>query len=199
MRVIAGKARGTRLSSVKGLSTRPTGDRVKEALFNILGQKVAGSSFLDLFAGSGAIGLEALSRGAEQVIWVDADRACCAQIRKNLARTKLAGGTVYASDVFAALGRLEKQGQKFDIIFLDPPYSSTLIPGVLQAVHRLRLLRGSGLVVVEFSRHNSSWVALYPGVRLKKYGDTLLSFIDERALDAGAAEKEGQANGPDHV
>ncbi|MGB4250538.1 MAG: RsmD family RNA methyltransferase, partial [Limnochordia bacterium] len=103
MRVIAGKAKGTRLSSVKGLATRPTGDRVKEALFNILGPKVLGSSFLDLYAGSGAVGLEALSRGAEKVVWVESDRACCGQIKKNLERTRLEGGLVLPGDVFAVL------------------------------------------------------------------------------------------------
>ncbi len=178
MRVIAGKARGTRLSSVKGLSTRPTGDRVKEALFNILGQKVAGSSFLDLFAGSGAIGLEALSRGAEQVIWVDADRACCAQIRKNLARTKLAGGTVYASDVFAALGRLEKQGQKFDIIFLDPPYNRGLAEKTITRLAHTALLKAGGIIIAEASKKEEGppSVSKLCLEQVRTYGETALWF-----------------------
>ncbi len=200
MRVISGAARGMKLKVPRGEAVRPTADRVKEALFNILGARVIGAAVVDLFAGSGALGIEALSRGAAHCTFVENKRSHLAVIRHNLQQTGLIDrARLLGRDAASALQLLGREGEQADLIFLDPPYSSTLIPGVLQAVHRLRLLRGSGLVVVEFSRHNSSWVALYPGVRLKKYGDTLLSFIDERALDAGAAEKEGQANGPDHV
>ena len=94
MRVISGKAKGTRLASVKGLSTRPTGDRVKEALFSMIAPGLVGSSFLDLYAGSGAI-WEALSRGEESVVWVDANRACGDRIKKNLARTNLTGSNLH--------------------------------------------------------------------------------------------------------
>ncbi|HOL17022.1 MAG TPA: 16S rRNA (guanine(966)-N(2))-methyltransferase RsmD [Bacillota bacterium] len=200
MRVISGTARGMKLKVPPGEAIRPTADRVKEALFNILGARVIGAAVVDLFAGSGALGIEALSRGAACCTFVENKRSHLAVIRHNLQQTGLINrARLLDREATAALQLLGREGGQADLIFLDPPYCSTLISGVLQAVHRLRLLREGGLVVVEFSRHNCNWVSLYPGMRLKKYGDTQLAFIDGSVLDAAAAEKEGQANGPDHV
>ncbi|HPT83648.1 MAG TPA: 16S rRNA (guanine(966)-N(2))-methyltransferase RsmD [Limnochordia bacterium] len=178
MRVIAGKAKGTKLASVKGLSTRPTGDRVKEALFNILGPAVVESSFLDLFAGSGAIGLEALSRGARQVVWVEADRACCEQIKKNLARTGLQGGVVYRSDVFAALNGLHKRGEQFDLIFLDPPYNRGLVAKTLERLTATELLTPEGIIIAEASKKEEAplGVSKLCLEQIRTYGETALLF-----------------------
>lgn len=180
MRVISGKAKGTRLASVKGLSTRPTGDRVKEALFSMIAPGLAGSSFLDLYAGSGAIGLEALSRGAESVVWVDANRACGNQIKKNLARTNLTGGVIYTSDVFSALKRLDKRGEQFDFIFLDPPYDQGLVEKTLACLAELSLLKEDGIIIAEASKKEEAplGVSKLCLEKIRTYGETVLLFYE---------------------
>ncbi len=127
MRVIAGKAKGVRLAGVPGTFTRPTADRVKEALFSILGPAVAGSRFLDLYAGSGgAVGLEALSRGADYVVWVEANRSSVRTLRANIAKTGLAGGKVYPADVLRVLPRLEREGGRPLIIYFLTPLTAAV-------------------------------------------------------------------------
>ncbi len=136
MRVIAGSARGTRLAPVpKGM--RPTSDRVRESLFNALGQFFEGGSVLDLYAGTGALGIEALSRGSGLAIFVERDRRARAVILENLRRTGFAGrAEVIGGEVEAALGRLVGRGERFDLIFADPPYRiAAEVGGIL---HRLR-------------------------------------------------------------
>ena len=150
MRVIAGKARGVRLSSVPGTDTRPTLDRVKEALFNILQTWVPGSDFLDLFAGNGGIGIEALSRGARHAVFVDLKPQCTRMIRANLQAAKVDGAQVLTMPVERALERLAKAGSQFDIIFLDPPYGRQLVGKTLAALEGYDLLRPGGLVVAEY-------------------------------------------------
>lgn len=178
MRIISGKAKGTRLSSVSGLRTRPTGDRVKEALFNILGPSVYGSAFLDLFAGSGSIGLEALSRGADPVIWVDSSRTCTTQIKANLEKTRMEGGPVYTNDVFRALVLLNRSGKQFDFIFLDPPYNQGLVNKTLLHLSEVNLIKEDGIIIAEMSKKEEApqvmsklWLE-----RTQNYGDTTLLF-----------------------
>lgn len=182
MRIIAGKARGTKLQSRPGLSTRPTGDRVKEALFNILGVGVNGSSFLDLYAGSGAIGLEALSRGADQVVWVDANPACAAQIRANQERTRLEGGRIYTGDVIRTLERLEGQGEVFDYVFLDPPYDQGLVRKTLEAKGLPGVLKCDGIIIAEASKKEEAPIDVsnFCLKREQRYGDTRLLFYELR-------------------
>ncbi|NMB20230.1 MAG: 16S rRNA (guanine(966)-N(2))-methyltransferase RsmD [Firmicutes bacterium] len=182
MRIIAGKARGTKLKSVPGLSTRPTGDRVKEALFNILGPAIDGSSFLDLFAGSGGIGLEALSRGASEVVWVDANPACTAQIRANLEKTKLEGGQIYTNDVSRALGQLERRGHGFDYVFFDPPYDLGLIRKTLEESSLPAVLKSGGIIIAEASKKEEAPmdVSNLCLKREQRYGDTRLLFYELR-------------------
>ena len=121
MRIITGSARGCRLKTPKGQATRPTSDRIKESLFNILGSKVYGRKVLDIFAGTGNLGLEALSRGAASACFVD--QATAALIRENAVHTRLKDrATVHGGDVFAQLTRFEQGGASFDLIFCDPPY-----------------------------------------------------------------------------
>ncbi|NLM26140.1 MAG: 16S rRNA (guanine(966)-N(2))-methyltransferase RsmD [Firmicutes bacterium] len=177
MRVIAGAAKGHRLTSVPGLKTRPTTDRVKESLFNILGQQVVDASFLDLFAGSGGIGIEALSRGAKEVVFIDHHKKCGEVIKANLAKTKLQG-EVYVRDVFSALDILGRKQRRFDIIFLDPPYNQGVILPVLEKISINWLLAENGLIVVEHGRKEEikPSVLNFNSVRTEQYSDTNLSF-----------------------
>lgn len=177
MRVISGIARGRNLKAPRGLKTRPTTDRVKEALFNILGQTIPESSFLDLFAGSGAIGIEALSRGAEKVILVEKDTQALRAIKENLEKTGFSDkARVIPKDVYIALNTL--QNEQYDYIFMDPPYLQEHEGKVLSIIDRLGLLKEKGIIVIESSKLDTlppqmGRISLY---REEKYGDTLLSF-----------------------
>ncbi|MEW5786144.1 MAG: 16S rRNA (guanine(966)-N(2))-methyltransferase RsmD [Bacillota bacterium] len=191
VRIIAGSAKGMKLKTVRGNSIRPTGDRVKEALFNICGSRTAGTVFIDLFAGSGAIGIEALSRGADCCVFVEHDRRHLAMIKDNLSKTGLAGRARLMPDsVPAALKRLSREKLQADLIFMDPPYLSPLIPAVLQIIHVTGLLKESGLVIVEHAAENRAWSELYRNKRQKRYGGTCLTFIEHTDLAAAAAEEE---------
>ena len=143
MRVIAGKCRSLPLKTIDGLDTRPTTDRTKETLFNVLQPWIPGGTFLDLFSGSGAIGIEALSRGARKAVFVELSRKAAACITDNLAFTM-------QESVQAALGKLEG-GEAFDCIFMDPPYEKGLEKEVLVYLSDSGLLQGGGVVVVEAS------------------------------------------------
>ena len=130
MRIITGSARGCRLKTPKGQETRPTSDRVKESLFNILGQKVSGRHVLDIFAGTGNLGLEALSRDAADACFVD--QATAALIKENAAHAHLLErAEVHGGDVFAELSRFARAGRSFDLIFCDPPYHKGLFEQAL--------------------------------------------------------------------
>lgn len=156
MRVIAGKARRLALKTVPGLATRPTTDRIKETLFNMIQDELYGARFLDLFSGSGAIGIEALSRGAEKAVFVEKNPAAVRCIRENLRFTRLeADAFVVQADVFAALDRLEAQSrdkkEPFDIIFMDPPYNQLLERQVLTELASGMLADENTLFIVEAS------------------------------------------------
>ena len=154
MQVIAGKARRLLLKTIPGTDTRPTQDRIKETLFNILQRDVPGCRFLDLFAGTGAIGIEALSRGAQRAVFVDNSRKAVACIRENLAHTHMeTEATVMDTDAFAAIRRLSLQGARFDIIFLDPPYDSGLEDRALSQIRDTSLVGEETLLIVEMNVH----------------------------------------------
>ncbi len=151
MRVIAGKARRLPLKTVAGMDTRPTTDRIKETLFNILQDDIYGIRFLDIFGGSGGIGIEALSRGAKEAYFIERDRAAAECIRQNLAFTHLAeSAVVMQCDVFAAFGRLEGQSP-FQIIFMDPPYRQELEKSVLEyfAAHHPSFVDENTVIIAE--------------------------------------------------
>ncbi len=153
MRVIAGKARRLLLKTVPGLDTRPTTDRIKETLFNILQNDLYDIRFLDLFSGSGGIGIEALSRGAREACFVDSSRAAAACIRDNLEFTHLsAQARIFSCDVMTALARLEKE-EPFQIIFMDPPYGKELERRVLEylSVRPVSFANEETLIIVEAS------------------------------------------------
>ena len=148
MRVIAGSAKRLQLKTIDGLDTRPTTDRIKETLFNMISHEIADSCFLDLFSGSGAIGIEALSRGA---VFVEQNRKAMACIRENLTFTKLAKQSVLLEmDVLSALKRLEGKYQ-FDYIFMDPPYRKMLEKQVLEYLSESTILSQDAVVIVESS------------------------------------------------
>lgn len=151
MRVIAGKARRLPLKTLPGSDTRPTTDRIKETLFNILQPEIPDCSFLDLFSGSGAIGIEALSRGAASAVFVEKNPKACSCIRENLTFTKLAeNGKLLAMDALQALRSLEGR-QVFDCIFMDPPYDMELEKEVLSVCKDKSFVSENTLFIIEAS------------------------------------------------
>lgn len=179
MRVITGTAKGHRLKAPKGMATRPTADRVKEALFNLLGDRVFDARFLDLFAGTGSIGIEALSRGAELAVFIETSSQALQVIRENLSHTGLAERSeIYRQDVLIALEMLGKQFRTFNLIFIDPPYLKCYEEKVLQKINDMNLLLADGIVVVESSKKDllPDQVGQLIMCRCEKYGDTLLNF-----------------------
>lgn len=178
MRIIAGSARGRRLKTRKGMETRPTADRIKEALFNILAIRVADCSFLDVFAGSGGVGIEALSRGARSCIFVEKSSLCAKIIKENLSLAGLADQAVMLTmDAEAALTYLAKNAAGFNLIFFDPPYYSHELELTLQLA--VPLLLPGGLLVVEHHSRDHCWYNAdhWRKIREKTYGNTTLSFI----------------------
>lgn len=183
MHVIAGTARGIKLKTPRGNAVRPTSGRVKEALFNILGRRICGAVFWDLFAGSGAIGIEALSRGAAAAIFVEKEKAHLSYIENNLSRTRLtARARLIRRDVMLALPQLAREKEQADLIFTDPPYQETTVPELLEAAARHRLLRPGGLIVLELFARSRFWPEGHPAVELRRYGDTHLVFIEASAI-----------------
>ncbi len=151
MRVIAGKAKSIPLLAPKGLQTRPTPDRIKETLFNMIHNDIPGCRFLDLFAGSGGIGIEALSRGARECIFVDQSREAISCIKGNLKKSRLEeNARVISGDVLQILHRLSGEGT-FDYIFADPPYKAGLEEKLLDHLEEARLADENTIVVIEAS------------------------------------------------
>ena len=152
MRVIAGSRRSLKLVTVEGMDVRPTTDRTKETLFNILNPYIADCEFLDLFSGSGAIGIEALSRGAKRAVMVEQSKQALACIDKNLTVTRFKEqAEVMAQDVFMALKALETKGKAFDIIFMDPPYNNELERRVLERLSGSPLVGSDTWIIAEAS------------------------------------------------
>lgn len=152
MRVIAGSARRIQLKSVEGMDTRPTTDRIKETLFNMIQNELADCEFLDLFSGSGAIGIEALSRGAAHAVLVEESGNAAACIRDNLKATRLEGqAAVMNCDALTALKRLEGKGHRFDLIFMDPPYDMELERQVLKYLSGSELIGPATVMIIEAS------------------------------------------------
>jgi 16S rRNA (guanine966-N2)-methyltransferase len=154
MRVIAGKYRSRKLHSLKGQALRPTSDRLRETLFNILGPAVAGATFVDLYAGTGAVGIEALSRGAGTTIFVEQHAPASALIRRNLESLGVGGeAEILSMDVLRGIERLEARHVHAQFVFLDPPYAAAKeYEGVLEFLGESPLVAPGGLVIVEHSR-----------------------------------------------
>ena len=181
MRIISGVARGKRISTLNGMGLRPTGDRVKEALFNILSLDPEGARVLDLFAGSGNLSLEALSRGATSVLLVDSSRPAAEVMQKNLKALEfLDRASILVRPVLTALRYLGGQHLKYDVIFMDPPYDRGWVGRVLAAIDLWQLVEADGVVVAEHSRREAV-ADNYGSLALKdqrRYGDTRLSFFE---------------------
>ena len=168
MRVIAGKAKRLQLKSPKGLDTRPTTDRIKETLFNMIQDELYDIRFLDLFAGSGGIGIEALSRGAREAVFVEQNREACSIIKENLAFTHLdEQAEVLGQNVLTALGKL-RCGGVFEVAFMDPPYGKGLELQVLQSADFYSILADKALVIVEADLDTSLREDEIPGFRILK-------------------------------
>jgi 16S rRNA (guanine966-N2)-methyltransferase len=180
MRVIAGKYRRRKLQAPPGMSTRPTSDRLRETLFNVVAPRTPDSVWLDLYAGSGAVGIEALSRGAEQVYFVEADKKAVATIRKNFESLELEEGyEILHGEVAQSIYMLDARGVECDICFLDPPYSMHgAYEQTLKALAATRILKDGALVVVEHEKHfdPGDTCGGFTRYRELKQGDAVLSF-----------------------
>ncbi len=179
LRIIGGTARGIRIQAPDTEKTRPTLDRVKESVFNILMPYLQETRVLDLFAGSGNLGIEALSRGAHRAVFVDESKLCRKIIQDNLSKTRFTeNNLVLTMEVTQALALLKEKGEKFDLVFMDPPYNMNFLVKTLQKLDVFDIMKDDGIVACE---HHEDEVAPdkvghLSKVRTKAYGDTVFSF-----------------------
>jgi 16S rRNA (guanine966-N2)-methyltransferase len=180
MRIIGGKAKGRTLHFPSGSKERPTSDFLREALFNLLGS-LEDKTFLDLFAGSGSVGLEAASRGAQGVYFVEKNKSLVVVIKKNIQTCCLDKSCcIIAQDVKQGLGDLFKKKCKFDVIFIDPPYNRDIVGITLNLLNKYRMFKEDGVIVIQHSVKESFSGLLYNNIYLtdqRKYGDNALTFI----------------------
>ena len=181
MRVIGVVDRGRTLAAPRGRGTRPTADRVREALFDILGPRIIGTRVLDLFAGTGAVGIEALSRGAAYAVFVESDREALRALRRNLATLALPGtrARIVAGDARDALVAVARSEPAFDLVFLDPPYAGGLLSPALAVLAASPLARPGADVVVQHrvTTPVPTIPGLSPGREPRQYGETALTFF----------------------
>lgn len=181
MRVISGKARGKKLVSLEGLNTRPTLDRVKEAMFNIIQYDIIGKDVLDLFAGSGALGIEALSRGANKAIFCDNSAEAIKIIKTNIENTRnLEQSEILNKDYITALKHLAESNKRFDIIFLDPPYETDFAEKAIKEILDLNLLSKDGMIILETDDTKKEEALKAQKIEIfdkRKYGRVILIFI----------------------
>lgn len=185
MRVISGTARGTKLNSIESSDTRPTLDRVKEALFNIIQQKIDDSIVLDLFAGSGAIGIECLSRGAKKAYFCEKSYEAVKMVEQNCKKTRFTERVeILAQDYKKALQSYSTRAIKFDIVFLDPPYKADVAVDAVQKILTLELLKKNGIIIIETDEKERELkeleklqVEVYD---LRKYGRANLIFLNRK-------------------
>lgn len=180
MRIITGTSKGRRLATPKNHAIRPTSDRVKESIFNILGKEVEGKVVLDLFAGTGNLGIEALSRGAKKAFFVEKGRQALRLIQRNLSQCGMSERSeILSTDVSRAIGILNQRGQSFDLILMDPPYEKGLIQKTLIKLHSNRIYQEDSILLVEHDRREpvpqrvDGWTL----IRQQGIGDTLISFL----------------------
>ncbi len=192
MRIITGLARGCKLKTPKGYDTRPTADRIKESVFNILSPFIRERVVLDVFAGTGNLGLEALSRGAASAVFIDQRAESIKIIRENAEHTHLEEKTqIIKGESLAILRRLEQNGQRFSLVFCDPPYSKNLCQQVLGFLAEGDLLEPQGLVIVEHAREDDlggPWGSLLL-IRNQTYGSTTQVTIFKRCTETVKEDK----------
>jgi 16S rRNA (guanine(966)-N(2))-methyltransferase RsmD len=174
MRVTGGSLRGRKLKTTPGLDSRPTTDKVRQAIFNILMHDILDADILDLFAGSGALGIEALSRGANSAVFVEKGRAQVAVIKDNLESLDLKAELIN-TDFKTACGRLSESGRKFDIIFADPPYADFTPPDIIDAVLQYNLLADSGFLIIEHRAGKKNKDGRMKLIKERKFGQTEVS------------------------
>lgn len=181
MRIITGKLKGMNLFSPKNMDVRPTADRVKESVFNILGNYFYEAKVLDLFAGSGNLGLEAWSRGATEVHFVDQSQQSLQLLRRNLEKARLENDVyIHKGDAINIIKKLFNNQHKFDYIFCDPPYNKGYVRNALINVTQYDILSENGMIIVEHNKDeviDLSVVYKLKLVRIEKYGDTHVSFL----------------------
>ena len=184
MRIISGKARGTKLYTLEGENTRPTLDRVKESLFNILQTKLKDAIVLDLFAGSGALGIESLSRGEKKAIFCDHNKEAINVIKKNLNKTNFEGQSlILKTDYQKALESIKDE--KIDIIYLDPPYAKNMVVPAVEKIIKLDILAIDGLIIIETDDEklileNLEKIKNINLYDLRKYGRVKLLFLNRK-------------------
>lgn len=182
MRIVGGEFSGHRLVAPKGRGVRPTGERVKEAIFSAIQGRVQGAQVLDLFAGSGALGIEALSRGAARTVFCDSSERAVEAIRTNLERLRVPESRflIIHGTADKAIRHVGEKGEKFDIIFVDPPYESVLYEDTMMALSLARVVAPEGIVVVEFSKRivlSEVFGSLVERKRAR-YGDTCVAYFE---------------------
>lgn len=189
MRVISGKAKGKKLLAPRGKNTRPITDMIKEALFNILGAGIADSAFLDLFAGSGSVGIEALSRGAQKVVFADSNLEAIQTINNNLENCGLRNNSeVYRQDVFRLIEILEKKHIRFDYIYVDPPFDQEhIFDKIMMRLGTGQVLNPEGIIIIRTSRKktmNNNYKVL-SRFRMNQYGESVLHYycLDKEEKD----------------
>ncbi|TNJ64242.1 16S rRNA (guanine(966)-N(2))-methyltransferase RsmD [Paenibacillus hemerocallicola] len=178
MRVISGSAKGRPLKAVPGMGTRPTTDKVKEAIFSMIGPYFHGGIVLDLYAGTGGLGIEALSRGMDKAVFVDADKKSIEVVHANLQAARLEEkAEVYRNDALRALKALGKREARFHLVFLDPPYKVTAIVQLIQTMLEQEMLESAATIVVEHDSANVFDDQIGDAVRIKhtEYGETAVS------------------------
>lgn len=180
MRIITGKARGLQLTVPKNMDVRPTADRVKESLFNIIGSKIVGAEILDLFAGTGNLGLESWSRGATAITFIDESKESLRLVNSNIAKCRAQEAcTVFKGNAVSVAARLAADGRCFDIAFCDPPYNKGWVEQIIGLFPKHSFLREGGYLIVERSAHNALPVLpdCLENVREQKYGETFIDFL----------------------
>lgn len=186
MRVIAGSARHLRLKTLDTNDTRPTTDRIKETLFNIIQNEIYDSQFLDLFSGSGAIGIEALSRGAKRCVFVENNPKAYECIKENLDFTKLSDDAeIMNMSVRTAISNLEVRNVVFDIVYMDPPYNSTLEKHVLEQISKSVIINNDTLIIIEASKETDfSYLEIYGFdlIREKEYKTNKHLFVKRKGI-----------------
>ena len=181
LRIISGDLKGRKLLSVRGKRVRPTSDRLRESIFNILSSQVQKAVVLDLFAGTGALGLEALSRGAKSVVFVEQSRSALSVIEQNILSCSLKSrASIFRCNIAKDLNRIGSAGQSFNLVFMDPPYNKELIKPALVNLHRHRLLENKTRLIVEHTALEPipKDLAVFETVDQRRYGKTVVSFLN---------------------
>jgi 16S rRNA (guanine(966)-N(2))-methyltransferase RsmD len=188
MRIISGASKGRKLAAPRGYALRPTSDRIKESIFNILGNEVEGKVVLDLFAGTGNLGIEALSRGAKQIVFVERAKEALRMIERNLFQCGFSGrAEVIPKEVNRAIGILEAKGMSFDLILMDPPYEKEWVQRTLLKLNRHKIYHEGSILVIEHSRREPlpQQTGIWTVIKQRRIGDTMISILTGRSQPSG--------------